>query len=140
MRRPVTNPDQERTPGAGRTPLVGLLCQPACRRLWTARTVSQCGDAFTTVAPALPVYSLAGSGLGVSGVVVAEIVPVLVLAPLAGTLVDRWPRVRVMVVAPGDYGLLLGATGVGAAAGPLLLARLTDRRRSGCGPTRYPPV
>lgn len=57
------------------------------------------GDACHTVALALLVYSLTGSGLGVSGVVIAEIVPVLVLAPLAGALVDRWPRVRVMVVA-----------------------------------------
>lgn len=28
---------------------------------------------------------------------VAEIVPALLLAPLAGPLVDRWPRVRVMI-------------------------------------------
>jgi hypothetical protein len=32
-------------------------------------------------------FHLTGSGLGVSGVVVAEIVPVLLLAPLAGPLV-----------------------------------------------------
>ncbi len=42
---------------------------------------------------------LTGSGLGVSGAVVAEILPVLLLAPLAGSLVDRLPRVRVMVAA-----------------------------------------
>jgi len=46
---------------------------------------------------ALLIYDLTGSGLGVSGVVVAEILPVLLLAPLAGPLIDRWPRVRVMV-------------------------------------------
>ncbi len=43
------------------------------------RTVSQWGDAFNTVALVLLVYSLTGSGLGVSGVVVAEIMLVLVL-------------------------------------------------------------
>lgn len=43
--------------------------------------------------------SLTGSGLGVSAAVVAEILPVLLLAPLAGSLVDRLPRVRVMVAA-----------------------------------------
>ncbi|MDP9459618.1 MAG: MFS transporter, partial [Actinomycetota bacterium] len=37
--------------------------------------------------------------LGVSGAVLAEIAPVLLLAPLAGNLVDRLPRVRVMVAA-----------------------------------------
>jgi MFS family permease len=74
-----------------------LLCQPSYRRLWVARTVSQWGDAFNTVALALLVYSLTGSGIGVSGVVIAEIVPVLALAPFAGALVDRLPRVRVMI-------------------------------------------
>jgi MFS family permease len=69
----------------------------AYRRLWTARTVSQWGDTFNFVAVALLIYDLTGSGLGVTGVVVAEILPVLLLAPLAGPLVDRWPRVAVMV-------------------------------------------
>lgn len=67
------------------------------RRLWTARTVSQWGDTFNFVALALLIYDLTGSGLGVTGVVVAEILPVLLLAPVAGPLIDRWPRVRVMV-------------------------------------------
>jgi len=83
---------------AGTRPsLRGLLRQPSYRRLWVARTVSQWGDAFNTVALALLVYSLTGSGLGVSGVVIAEILPVLALAPFAGALVDRLPRVRVMI-------------------------------------------
>jgi MFS family permease len=59
--------------------------------------VSQAGDVaqFTTLA--LLVFHLTGSGLGVSGVVAAEIAPVLLLAPAAGALVDRLPRVQVMV-------------------------------------------
>ncbi|WP_020389663.1 MFS transporter [Kribbella catacumbae] len=82
-----------------RPSLRGLLRQPSYRRLWAARTVSQWGDAFNTVALALLVYSLTGSALGVSGIVVAEIIPVLLLAPFAGALADRLPRVRVMISA-----------------------------------------
>ncbi len=67
------------------------------RRLWTARTVSQWGDTFNFVAIALLIYDLTGSGLGVASVVVAEVLPVLLLAPLAGPLIDRWPRIPVMV-------------------------------------------
>jgi MFS family permease len=76
-----------------------LLARPAYRRLWLARTVSQVGDVaqFTTLA--LLLVALTGSGLGVSGAVLAEIVPVLLLGPLAGSLVDRLPRVRVMITA-----------------------------------------
>jgi hypothetical protein len=97
--------------------------------LWAARTVSQWGDIaqFTTLA--LLVFHLTGPGLGVSGVVVAEIVPVLLLlAPLAGPLVAaslgyktdvpclsdgwRWSAVRVLsgrcetpVVGPGGSAI-----------------------------------
>jgi len=77
--------------------LRAVFAQPDYRRLWSARTISQWGDTFNVVALALLIYDLTGSGLGVSGVVVAEILPVLLLAPVAGTLVDRWPRVRVMI-------------------------------------------
>jgi MFS family permease len=76
-----------------------MLSSPAYRGLWAARTVSQWGDIAQFTALALLVFHLTGSGLGVSGVVIAEIVPVLLLAPLAGPLVDRLPRVTVMIAA-----------------------------------------
>jgi MFS family permease len=74
-----------------------VLAQPQFRRLWTARTISQWGDVFSFVALAILIYRLTGSGLGVAGVVVAEILPVLLIAPFAGVVVDRLPRIRVMV-------------------------------------------
>lgn len=43
------------------------------------------------------VFRLTGSRLGVGGAVIAEILPVLLFAPLAGAIADRQPRVRVMV-------------------------------------------
>ena len=84
--------------GVNRT-VGSVWSRPGYRRLWLARTASQWGDTFNTVALALLVLRLTGSGLGVSGVVVAEILPVLLLAPVAGTVVDRFPRVRVMIAA-----------------------------------------
>lgn len=83
----------------GKPGLRDVFARPGFRRLWAARTVSQWGDTVNTVALALLVYHLTGSGLGVSGVVAAEIAPVLLLAPFAGPLTDRWPRVRVLVAA-----------------------------------------
>ncbi|MCW2702954.1 MAG: Major facilitator superfamily 1 [Blastococcus sp.] len=76
-----------------------MLARPGYRRLWTARTVSQAGDVLQFTTLALLIYQLTGSGLGVSGLVLAEIAPVLLLAPLAGPLVDRLPRVQVMLAA-----------------------------------------
>jgi len=83
-----------RRPGLG-----SVLANPGYRRLFAAQTVSRWGDTFNLVALVVLVFRLTGSGLGVAGVVVAEIAPVLLLAPLAGVLVDRLPRVRVMVAA-----------------------------------------
>lgn len=82
-----------------RTGLRAVLARPAYRRLWTAQTVSRWGDVFHVVALAVLVFRLTGSGLGVTTVVVAEILPVLLLAPLAGAVVDRWSPVRVMIAA-----------------------------------------
>ncbi len=76
-----------------------LLADPAYRQLFLAQTASRAGDAFRTVAMAIVVFQLTGSGLGTAGVVVAEILPVLLLAPIAGELVDRLPRRRVMIAA-----------------------------------------
>jgi MFS family permease len=89
-----------------------VLANLAYRRLWAARTVSQWGDVAQFTALALLVFHLTGSGLGVSGVVIAEIVPVLLLAPLAGPLVDRLPRVTVMVGADLARVVLAGLLAV----------------------------
>ena len=79
------------TPGEDRVRLRAVFAQAGYRRLWAARTASQCGDVFATVALSLLVLDLTGSALGVSAVVVVEILPVLLFAPFAGTLVDGFP-------------------------------------------------
>jgi MFS family permease len=76
-----------------------VLARPAYRRLFAAQTISRWGDIFNTVALVVLVFRLTGSGLGVTGAVIAEIAPVLLLAPLAGAVIDRLPRIRVMIAA-----------------------------------------
>ncbi|PWR16162.1 MFS transporter [Micromonospora sicca] len=88
--------------------LRAVFAIPGYRRLWAARTVSQWGDVAATVALSLLVFELTGSGLGVAGVVAAEIVPVLLLAPLAGAVVDRLPRRTVMISADLVRAVLAG--------------------------------
>lgn len=92
-----------------RSGLSGVFALPGYRRLWAARTISQWGDVAASVALALLVLQLTGSGLGVSAVVAAEILPVLLLAPLAGVVVDRLPRRTVMVAADLTRAMLAGA-------------------------------
>lgn len=69
------------------------------RRLFLAHSISRAGDAFNTVAIVVLVFDLTGSGLGVAGVVMFEVVPVLLLGPIAGLAADRLPRRRLLVSA-----------------------------------------
>jgi hypothetical protein len=51
------------------------------------------------------VFRPTGSGFGVSDAVIAEIAPVLLMVPAAGAVVDRLPRVLVMMGAAPLEGL-----------------------------------
>jgi len=67
------------------------------RRMWAGQVVSEVGDHFNTVA----VFSLAlrntGSGAVVSGIMIARALPMLLAGPLAGVLLDRMDRQRLMI-------------------------------------------
>jgi hypothetical protein len=76
-----------------------VLVNTGYRRLFAAQTISRWGDTVNTVALVVLVFHLTGSGLGVSGAVIAEILPVLLLAPIAGATAGRLPQVLVMVAA-----------------------------------------
>jgi hypothetical protein len=69
--------------------LRSVLTRAGYRRLFAAQTISRWGDTVNTVALVVLVYRLTGSGLGVSGAVIAEIVPVLLLAPVAGAVTEE---------------------------------------------------
>jgi len=107
-----------------------------------AHTISRAGDAFNTVALVVLVFNLSGSGLGVAGVVMFEVLPVFLLGPVAGVAADRLARRRLMigadlaraavaavlVLVPGSvgvayavaFGLSSGAVMFGPAASSLL--------------------
>ena len=81
------------------SPLRRALGHRRFRSFFAARTISQWGDTFSTVALVILVYRLTGSGIKVAGTVGFEIAPVLMFGFVAGTLVDRWPRLRLMIIA-----------------------------------------
>jgi MFS family permease len=67
------------------------------RNVWLGQVVSEMGDYFNNVA----VFSLAmettGSGLVVSLVMLSRAVPAVIAGPLAGVLLDRFDRKRIMI-------------------------------------------
>jgi MFS family permease len=65
--------------------------------LWLGQLISNLGDTLNYVALVVLVYQLSGSGLAVSTVVVFEILPVLLVAPFAGVVIDRFPRKTILI-------------------------------------------
>jgi MFS family permease len=76
-----------------------LFAIPDFRRLWTAQTTSSFGDALTNLALLLAAQRLTGSTTAVAVTAIAVAIPQLLFGLLAGVLVDRWDRRRVMVAA-----------------------------------------
>lgn len=68
------------------------------RLFFGGQTVSLVGSWITRVATSWLVYRLTGSVLLLGLVAFASQIPMLVLAPFAGVLVDRWNRHRILVV------------------------------------------
>lgn len=67
---------------------------------WLGGTISQIGDVLFTMMLLLWVGTLlhnqSAAPLAVSGVVLAASLPALLIGPLAGVFVDRWPKQRMM--------------------------------------------
>jgi MFS family permease len=79
--------------------------------LWTGQLLSAGGDWLLQVAVPVYVFRLTGSARDTGLTVVAEILPSLVLGPVAGVFADRWSRQRTMICAnllcAGAVSLLL---------------------------------
>ena len=65
--------------------------------LWLGQLLSSFGDTLHYIAVVVLVFQLTGQGLVVAGLVAAEIVPVLVLGPVAGVVIDRFSRKAVLI-------------------------------------------
>ncbi len=92
-------------------PYIRLLrSNPDFRRLYAAQLVSFAGDWFLVVPLLGLILELTGSEVATSLVFVAETLPVFLLAPLAGTVADRFDRRKIMIAA--DLGRVAAALGL----------------------------
>ncbi|WP_033443030.1 MFS transporter [Saccharothrix sp. NRRL B-16314] len=69
------------------------------RLLWLARTTSLLGSWLLVVAVPFHVLALTGSETAAALTLAAEFLPPVLLGPIAGVLVDRWDRRKVMIAA-----------------------------------------
>ncbi|MFD3723010.1 MFS transporter [Streptomyces sp. NPDC058674] len=75
----------------------GPLTNSGFRRLWIAGFVSEVGDWMFMIAMPVFVYRLTGSVTATATNFILELLPSLLLSPVAGVLADRWDRRRLMV-------------------------------------------
>lgn len=76
-----------------------LRHNPDFARLWLAQVVSLLGDWFNTIVLSTLVAEYSGgSGVAVSVFLLARFVPPLLISPLAGVLVDRFDRKRLLIL------------------------------------------
>ena len=65
--------------------------------LWLGQLVSSFGDTLHYIALVVLVFQLSGQGIAVAGLVAVEIVPVLLLGPIAGVVIDRFGRKGILI-------------------------------------------
>lgn len=67
------------------------------RYTWMGQIVSEIGDHFNNIAVFALAMALTRSGLVVTGIMLARAVPAITMGPLAGVLLDRFDRKRIMI-------------------------------------------
>jgi MFS family permease len=80
-------------------PYLRVIRSPRYLPLWLGQIASNLGDTLNYVAVVVLVFRLSHSSIAVSALVIAEIVPTLLLGPLAGVLIDRFDRKRLLIAA-----------------------------------------
>ncbi len=67
------------------------------RHMWMGQVVSEIGDNFNNIAVFALAMSLTHSGLVVMGIMLSRAIPVITIGPLAGVLLDRFDRKKIMI-------------------------------------------
>lgn len=76
------------------------------RNLWLSQVVSNAGDWFNSIAVFALTLELTGSGLALSAVMIAQMLPSFLMAPVAGVVADRFDRKQVMIAADLVRGIV----------------------------------
>ncbi|TQK50347.1 putative MFS family arabinose efflux permease [Streptomyces sp. SLBN-118] len=104
---------------------MGLLRQPAFRRLWAGQAVTQFGTQISILAlPLTALTTLNASAFEVSAVQAVQVAPYLLIGLPAGAWVDRMPRKPVLITADLVRALVLLTVPVSHMLGVLTLAQL----------------
>lgn len=89
--------------------------------IWFGQLVSGVGSRLTSFALGVWVYDTTGSTTQFAMVFVAMAVPVVLISPFAGALVDRWDRRRTMIACESLSAATIGALALSVATGQLTM-------------------
>ena len=67
------------------------------RHLWYGQVVSELGDWLNSIAIYMLVLKLSGTGTAMATVMMAKLLPIFFVSPLAGVLIDRMDRKVIMI-------------------------------------------
>ena len=70
---------------------------PNYRYTWMGQVVSEVGDHFNSIAVLSLALHLTGSGAAVGGVMIARTLPAIVAGPIAGVVLDRFDRKKILI-------------------------------------------
>ncbi|HEY9287711.1 MAG TPA: MFS transporter [Candidatus Dormibacteraeota bacterium] len=84
-----------------------VLAAPSFRRLWLGQAVSYYGDMMNITGLAIMLFVLTRSTLIVALGLIARVVPVIAFGLIAGPVVDRFNRQRVMIIADMARAVLM---------------------------------
>lgn len=89
------------------TPASVLRTNRNFRLLFLGQTVSQLGDWFNAVAVYALLLDLTGSATAVAWMMIVQFLPMAIVGPVAGVVVDRVDRRRLMILADVFRGVLI---------------------------------
>lgn len=88
-------------------PYVTILQNRRYLPLWFGQLISSLGDTLNYIALVVYVYQLTGSGFDLSKLSIFQIVPILLISPLAGVVIDRFRRKNILIIADVARGILI---------------------------------
>ena len=71
---------------------------PEFGKLWSAQLVNNIGNQFTLLALQFLIFSLTDSILAIGILAICESIPMIVVGPYAGVLIDRYDRKKIMYI------------------------------------------
>ena len=91
----VLKPDKSNESSIGYFPL--LKQNPSFRNLWYGQVISELGNWVNSIALYALILQLTGSGMAMAAAMMAKLLPMVIISPFAGVVIDRMDRRTVLI-------------------------------------------